>query len=40
MKCSNNSRDLELLIGLSLKYVAYAFMIIGVLWDHRADIGR
>ena len=30
MKRSNNRRDLELLLGLSLKYVAYAFMIIGV----------
>lgn len=30
MKCSNNSRDWELILGLLLKYVAYAFMIIGV----------
>jgi len=29
MKCSNNHRDWELLIGLLLKYVSYAFMIIG-----------
>jgi hypothetical protein len=30
MKCSNNRRDKELLLGLLLKYVAYAFMIFGL----------
>ena len=30
MKRSNNRRDLELLLGLLMKYVSYAFMIIGV----------